>query len=108
MQIREIGAAQAVEMLWRAGAGAHIARSGATISENITGSPTAGIDPQGKLRPRGQLCAHMHQYILNHREMTACRASSTSPFDGGRARVPPVIRGQPTTSARGPDQGSGG
>jgi ferredoxin-nitrite reductase len=60
--------------------------SGADNIRNITGSPTAGIDPQEILDTR-PLCREMHHYILNHREMYGLPRKFNIAFDGG-GRVP--------------------
>ena len=60
--------------------------SGADNIRNITGSPTAGIDPQELIDTR-PLCRAMHHYILNHREMYGLPRKFNIAFDGG-GRVP--------------------
>ena len=87
LQIREIGAAQAVDLLLAVQALGLTSRgSGADNIRNITGSPTAGIDPQEIIDTR-PLCAAMHHYILNHREMYGLPRKFNIAFDGG-GRVP--------------------
>ena len=87
LQIREIGAAQAVDLLKAVQALGLTARgSGADNIRNITGSPTAGIDPQELIDTR-PLCSAMHHYILNHREMYGLPRKFNIAFDGG-GRVP--------------------
>ncbi len=87
LQIREIGAAQAVDLLLAVQALGLTSRgSGADNIRNITGSPTAGIDPQEIVDTR-PLCAAMHHYILNHREMYGLPRKFNIAFDGG-GRVP--------------------
>jgi ferredoxin-nitrite reductase len=87
LQIREIGAAHAVDMLLAVQALGLTSRgSGADNIRNITGSPTAGIDPQ-ELYDTRSLCRAMHHYILNHREMYGLPRKFNIAFDGG-GRVP--------------------
>jgi ferredoxin-nitrite reductase len=87
LQIREIGAAHAVDMLLAVQALGLTSRgSGADNIRNITGSPTAGIDPQ-ELYDTRPLCRAMHHYILNHREMYGLPRKFNIAFDGG-GRVP--------------------
>ena len=87
LQIREIGAANAVDMLLAVQELGLTSRgSGADNIRNITGSPTAGIDPQELLDTR-PLCRAMHHYILNHREMYGLPRKFNIAFDGG-GRVP--------------------
>jgi Sulfite reductase, beta subunit (hemoprotein) len=52
--------------------------SGADNIRNVTGTPTAGIDPQEILDTR-EYAREWHYHILNDRSLTVCRASSTSP-----------------------------
>lgn len=56
--------------------------AGADNIRNITGSPTAGIDPQ-ELIDTQPLCSEMHHYILNHREMVGLPRKFNIAFDGG-------------------------
>ncbi len=87
LQIREIGAAHAVDMLLAVQALGLTSRgAGADNIRNITGSPTAGIDPQ-ELCDTRPLCREMHHYILNHREMYGLPRKFNIAFDGG-GRVP--------------------
>jgi ferredoxin-nitrite reductase len=87
LQIREIGAAHAVDMLLAVQALGFTSRgSGADNIRNITGSPTAGIDPQ-EIYDTRPLCRAMHHYILNHREMYGLPRKFNIAFDGG-GRVP--------------------
>lgn len=87
LQIREIGAAQAVDLLLAVQALGLTSRgSGADNIRNITGSPTAGIDRQEIIDTR-PLCSAMHHYILNHREMYGLPRKFNIAFDGG-GRVP--------------------
>ncbi len=83
LQIREIGAAHAVDMLLAVQALGLTSRgSGADNIRNITGSPTAGIDPQ-EIYDTRPLCRAMHHYILNHREMYGLPRKFNIAFDGG-------------------------
>lgn len=87
LQIREIPARQAVDLLLAVQALGLTSRgSGADNIRNITGSPTAGIDPQELIDTR-PLCRDMHHYILNHREMYGLPRKFNIAFDGG-GRVP--------------------
>ena len=87
LQIREIGAAHAVDMLLAVQALGLTSRgAGADNIRNITGSPTAGIDPQ-EIYDTRPLCRAMHHYILNHREMYGLPRKFNIAFDGG-GRVP--------------------
>lgn len=83
LQIREIPARHAVGMLFAAQELGLTARgSGADNIRNITGSPTAGIDPQELIDTR-PLCRDLHHYILNHREMYGLPRKFNIAFDGG-------------------------
>ena len=87
LQIREIAARHAVDMLLAVQALGLTSRgSGADNIRNITGSPTAGIDPQ-EIYDTRPLCQAMHHYILNHREMYGLPRKFNIAFDGG-GRVP--------------------
>ncbi|CAN5835301.1 NirA family protein [soil metagenome] len=87
LQIREIPAGHAVDLLLAVQELGLTARgSGADNIRNITGSPTAGIDPQ-ELCDTRPLCRAMHHYILNHREMYGLPRKFNIAFDGG-GRVP--------------------
>jgi ferredoxin-nitrite reductase len=87
LQIREIAAHHAIDMLYAVQALGLTSRgSGADNIRNITGSPTAGIDPQELIDTR-PLCLAMHHYILNHREMYGLPRKFNIAFDGG-GRVP--------------------
>lgn len=87
LQIREIPANHAVDLLLAVQELGLTSRgSGADNIRNITGSPTAGIDPQELLDTR-PLCRDMHHYILNHREMYGLPRKFNIAFDGG-GRVP--------------------
>ncbi|MDP2332456.1 MAG: NirA family protein [Reyranella sp.] len=87
LQIREIPAEHGVDLLLAVQDLGLTARgSGADNIRNITGSPTAGIDPQ-ELYDTRPLCRAMHHYILNHREMYGLPRKFNIAFDGG-GRVP--------------------
>ncbi|MCC8430184.1 NirA family protein [Reyranella aquatilis] len=87
LQIREIPARHAIDLLLAVQDLGLTARgSGADNIRNITGSATAGIDPQ-ELYDTQPLCRAMHHYILNHREMYGLPRKFNIAFDGG-GRVP--------------------
>lgn len=87
LQIREIPARHGVDLLLAVQDLGLTARgSGADNIRNITGSPTAGIDP-GELYDTRPLCRAMHYYILNHREMYGLPRKFNIAFDGG-GKVP--------------------
>jgi len=56
--------------------------AGADNIRNITGSPTAGIDPQELVDTR-PLARTLHHYILNHRELYGLPRKFNIAFDGG-------------------------
>jgi len=56
--------------------------AGADNIRNITGSPTAGIDPQELIDTR-PLTKQLHQFILNHRELYGLPRKFNIAFDGG-------------------------
>jgi ferredoxin-nitrite reductase len=58
--------------------------SGADNIRNITGSPTAGIDPQELIDTRA-LARALHHHILNHRELYGLPRKFNIAFDGGGA-----------------------
>ena len=83
LQLREIGAKQTVDLL----IGLHelgiVNRgAGADNIRNVTGSATAGIDPDELLDTR-RVAKRMHHYILNHREMYGLPRKFNIAFDGG-------------------------
>jgi len=96
IQIREVEANNAVAMveaiqdlgLCSRGAGADNIR-------NVTGTPTAGIDPLELIDTR-PFAREWHFHILNDPRSTACRANSTSP---STAPAPFPCSKIPTTSA---------
>src|SRR6185503_3865420 len=83
LQVREIKAehaANVIEALHEAGI---INRgAGADNIRNITGCPTAGIDPDELIDTR-PLSRALHHYILNHREMYGLPRKFNIAFDGG-------------------------
>jgi ferredoxin-nitrite reductase len=82
LQIRQITARNAPDVLMGLYDLGIINRgAGADNIRNITGSPTAGIDPQELIDTR-QLCKEMHHYILNHREMYGLPRKFNIAFDG--------------------------
>ena len=56
--------------------------AGADNIRNVTGSPTAGIDPQELIDTR-PLARALHHYILNHRELYGLPRKFNIAFDGG-------------------------
>ncbi len=87
LQIREIPARNAPEMLIRLSEIGLTSRgSGADNVRNVTGSPTAGIDPGELLDTRPHTRA-LHHFILNHRELYGLPRKFNIAFDGG-GRVP--------------------
>ena len=56
--------------------------AGADNIRNVTGSPTAGIDPQELIDTR-PLTHELHHYILNHREMYGLPRKFNIAYDGG-------------------------
>jgi ferredoxin-nitrite reductase len=87
LQIREIAAGAAPEVLLRlAEIGLTSRGSGADNIRNVTGSPTAGIDPQELVDTRPHSRA-LHHFILNHRELYGLPRKFNVAFDGG-GRVP--------------------
>jgi ferredoxin-nitrite reductase len=85
LQLREIPAEKGIDVLTRLQDLGVVARgSGADNIRNVTGSPTAGIDPQELIDTR-PLTRAMHFYILNHREMYGLPRKFNIAFDGGGA-----------------------
>jgi ferredoxin-nitrite reductase len=83
LQIREIRAADAAAVLTGLlDAGIVNKGAGADNIRNITGSPTAGIDPQELIDTR-PLCRELHYYILHHRELYGLPRKFNIAFDGG-------------------------
>lgn len=85
LQIREIEADKApslLEAIWELGLATR--GSGADNIRNVTGSPTAGIDPQELLDTRP--CArHWHYHVLNSRTLSGLPRKFNVAFDGGGA-----------------------
>lgn len=83
LQIREINATNGPKVLLGLYDLGIINRgAGADNIRNITGSPTAGIDPQELIDTR-PLAREMHYYILNHRELYGLPRKFNIGFDGG-------------------------
>jgi ferredoxin-nitrite reductase len=83
LQFREIPAANAPEILLRLSELGLTSRgSGADNIRNITGSPTAGIDPQELIDTR-PYCRAVHHFILHHRELYGLPRKFNIAFDGG-------------------------
>jgi ferredoxin-nitrite reductase len=83
LQIREIQAEDALNVLEQLHAAGIVNKgSGADNIRNITGSVTAGIDPQEMIDTR-PLARAMNHYILNHREMYGLPRKFNIAFDGG-------------------------
>jgi ferredoxin-nitrite reductase len=83
LQIREIGPDKPPEVLMRlAEIGLTSRGAGADNIRNITGSPTAGIDPQELIDTRPHARA-LHHFILHHREMYGLPRKFNIAFDGG-------------------------
>src|SRR5262249_53420188 len=83
IQVREIGPQSALAVLQRlADAGLTSRGAGADNIRNITGNPTAGVDPQELIdtRPFGLA---LHHAILNHRELYGLPRKFNVAFDGG-------------------------
>ena len=87
LQVREIGARHATEMVIRLNEIGLTARgSGADNVRNVTGSPTAGIDPQELIDTRPHARA-IHHHILHHRALYGLPRKFNIAYDGG-GRVP--------------------
>jgi ferredoxin-nitrite reductase len=83
LQIREIGAEGPPEVLMRLSEIGLTSRgSGADNIRNITGSPTAGIDPQELIDTRPHARA-LHHFILHHHELYGLPRKFNIAFDGG-------------------------
>jgi len=83
LQIREIAAASAPAVLSSIQELGLTSRgAGADNIRNVTGSPTAGIDPQELIDTRS-LCRELHHHILNHRELYGLPRKFNIAFDGG-------------------------
>jgi ferredoxin-nitrite reductase len=85
LQIREIRPRGIIEMLeGLAELGLTSRGAGADNIRNLTGSPTAGIDPQELIDTR-PLVRALHYAILNHRELYGLPRKFNIAFDGGGA-----------------------
>ena len=83
LQIREIKAQDGPKVLMGLYELGIINRgAGADNIRNVTGSPTAGIDPQELIDTR-PLARELHYYILNHREFYGLPRKFNIAFDGG-------------------------
>jgi ferredoxin-nitrite reductase len=83
LQLREIMPASIVEVLTGIrDLGLTTRGAGADNIRNITGSPTAGIDPQELIDTR-PLARALHHHILNHRELYGLPRKFNIAFDGG-------------------------
>ena len=83
LQIREIGPDKPPEVLMRlAEIGLTSRGAGADNIRNITGSPTAGIDPHELIDTRPHARA-LHHFILHHRELYGLPRKFNIAFDGG-------------------------
>jgi ferredoxin-nitrite reductase len=81
--LREISASNAPEVLLRlAEIGLTSRGAGADNLRNVTGSPTAGIDPQELIDTRPNTRA-LHHFILYHRELYGLPRKFNIAFDGG-------------------------
>jgi ferredoxin-nitrite reductase len=85
LQIREIAAEKApslIEAIWELGLATR--GSGADNIRNVTGSPTAGVDPQELLDTR-PYARHWHYHVLNSRTLSGLPRKFNVAFDGGGA-----------------------
>jgi ferredoxin-nitrite reductase len=83
LQIREIGAQHPLDVLIAVDELGLTSRgAGADNIRNVTGSPTAGIDPQELIDTR-PLTRALHHLILNHRELYGLPRKFNIAFDGG-------------------------
>src|SRR5438874_2352127 len=83
LQIREIGAAHPLDVLTAVDELGLTSRgSGADNIRNLTGSPTAGIDPQELIDTR-PLTRALYHHILNHRELYGLPRKFNIAVDGG-------------------------
>ncbi len=83
LQLREIPARNAPEVLWRLSELGLTSRgAGADNIRNVTGSPTAGIDPQELIDTR-PYARELHHFILYHRELYGLPRKFNIAFDGG-------------------------
>jgi ferredoxin-nitrite reductase len=85
LQIREIKATDTINVLTGLAAAGITGRgAGADNIRNITGNPTAGVDPQ-ELYDTRPLGIELHHTILNHRELYGLPRKFNIAFDGGGA-----------------------
>ena len=83
LQIREVTAGNTVGLLEGLYDIGIINRgAGADNIRNITGNPSAGIDPQELIDVR-PLCRQLHHHIINHRELYGIPRKFNIAFDGG-------------------------
>ncbi len=83
VQIREVPAKNALAVITSLEELGIVTRgAGADNIRNVTGTPTAGIDPQ-ELIDTAPLCREMHHYITHHREMYGLPRKFNIAFDGG-------------------------
>ncbi len=83
IQIREIGAANPLNVITSLEDLGIITRgAGADNIRNVTGTPTAGIDPR-EIIDTSPLCREMHHYICQNREMYGLPRKFNIAFDGG-------------------------
>ncbi len=83
LQLREIGPKSILDVLTAVqDLGLTTRGAGADNLRNITGSPTAGIDPDELIDTR-PLCRELHYTILNHRELYGLPRKFNIGFDGG-------------------------
>ncbi len=83
LQVRDIPATDGVTLLEKlVDLGLTAKGSGADNIRNVTGTPTAGIDPQELLDTR-PYAKDWHHYILNTREMYGLPRKFNVAFDGG-------------------------
>jgi len=83
LQVREIAPRNAPDLLMGIQELGLTSRgAGADNIRNITGGPTAGIDPHELIDTR-PLCRALHHHILNHRELYGLPRKFNIAFDGG-------------------------
>ncbi|MFL5262962.1 MAG: NirA family protein [Anaeromyxobacteraceae bacterium] len=83
LQLRGIGAQDGVEVLASLHELGIVPRgAGADNVRNITGSPTAGVDPQELIDTR-PLTRALHHHVLHHRELYGLPRKFNVAFDGG-------------------------
>jgi len=83
LQLREIGPTSILDVLTAIqDLGLTTRGAGADNLRNITGSPTAGIDPEELIDTR-PLCRELHYTILQHRELYGLPRKFNIGFDGG-------------------------